>query len=181
MVLGLMQAAGAATERSFFLPNTCSRTILRSCVLRSGGPNSIPMKFLHLNFLPRNADLALLLMRVWYGLALLSLHGWGKLSNFSGLAEKFGDPLGVGKPVSLSLAIFGEVVCAALLVMGLFTRVAALGSGITMLVAFWLVHQHRLTGPGNGELAFCYLGVFVALFIAGGGKYSVDAKIGAKG
>jgi uncharacterized membrane protein YphA (DoxX/SURF4 family) len=30
-------------------------------------------------------------------------------------------------------------------------------------------------------MAFLFLGGFVALFIAGAGKFSVDAKIGAKG
>lgn len=138
------------------------------------------MKFLHLNFLPRSSDLALLLIRVWYGAAMLALHGWGKLVNFSTMAEKFGDPIGVGKTASLVLAIIGEVVCPALIVLGLFTRLSALISGITMFVAFWIVHGHKLSGPGNGELAFLFLGAFVTLFIAGAGKFSVDAKIGAK-
>ncbi len=139
------------------------------------------MKFLHLNFLPRSADLALLAVRLWFGGSMLLLHGWGKLMNFSTLAQKFADPFGIGKTASLSLAVLGEVVCAALLILGLFTRVAALGVGITMAVAFWFAHGGRLSGTGNGELAFVYLGAFVALFVAGGGKFSVDASVGAKG
>jgi putative oxidoreductase len=97
------------------------------------------------------------------------------------MSEKFLDPFGIGKTPSLVLAIGGEVLCATLIVLGLFTRVAAIGSGATMATAFWFAHEGRLTGTGNGELAFVYLGVFVALFIAGGGKYSLDAKLGAKG
>ena len=85
------------------------------------------MKFLHLNFLPRSTDLALLVLRVWFGLSLLVLHGWMKLANFGTLLEKFSDPVGVGRPVSLVLAVGGEVVCPALLALGLFTRIAALG------------------------------------------------------
>jgi putative oxidoreductase len=139
------------------------------------------MKFLHLNFLPRSADVALLVLRVGFGLSLLCLHGWGKLMNFSALLQKFSDPLGIGKTASLSLATTGEVVCAALLVLGLLTRVAAIGAGTTMAVAFWFVHSHRLSGPGNGELAFLYLASCAALFVAGAGKYSVDAQLGAKG
>lgn len=139
------------------------------------------MKFLHLNFLPRSADVGLLLLRLWFGLSMLWLHGWLKVSGFSSMAEKFPDVLGLGSgKVNLVLAIFGELVCAGLLALGLFTRVAALGCAITMFVAFWIAHGHRLTGEGNGEMAFLYLGAFVVLFIAGGGKYSVDAKIGAK-
>jgi putative oxidoreductase len=139
------------------------------------------MKFLHLNFLPRSTDAALLLLRVWHGASLLLLHGWGKLTGFSAMADKFADPFGIGQTPSLVLAILGEVVCTAMLILGFFTRIAALISGITMATAFWFAHGSRLTGPANGELAFVYLGVFLALFLAGGGRYSLDAKLGAKG
>lgn len=138
------------------------------------------MKFLHLNFVPRSADIGLLLLRLWFGGSLALLHGWGKVINFSSYKEKFLDFLGLGPTTSLGLAIFGELVCAVLLMLGLFTRVAALGAAITMFVAFWIAHGHRLTGEGNGEMAFLYLGGFVALFLAGGGRFSVDAHIGAK-
>jgi putative oxidoreductase len=138
------------------------------------------MKFLHLNFLPRSTDLALLLLRVWYGASLVFLHGWDKLINFSSRSSGFVDPFGIGRPSSLVLAIGGEVVCAAFLVLGLFTRFAAIGSGVTMGVAFWLIHGTKLRGDNNGELAFLYLGVFVALFIAGAGRFSLDARMGAK-
>jgi putative oxidoreductase len=137
------------------------------------------MKLLQLNFLPRSADVALLLLRVWYGTAMLILHGWVKLAGWTEMAANFPGVLGMGRTTSLALAIFGELVCTALLVLGLFTRAAAVGAAITMFVAFWIVHEHRLTGSGNGELAFTYLGVFVALFIAGAGKYSLDAKLGS--
>ena len=139
------------------------------------------MKFLHLNFVPRSADVALLLVRVWFGASLLLLHGWGKLVGFSSMASQFPDPIGIGKTPSLALAVFAEAVCAALIVLGLFTRAAALVVSINLAVAFWFVHGLKLTGSGNGELAFLYIGAALALFIAGGGKFSVDAKIGAKG
>ena len=138
------------------------------------------MKFLHLNFFPRSADAALLALRLWYGLSLLLLHGWEKLASFSSMAPKFPDPLHLGHTPSLALAVFGEAVCSTLLVLGLFTRVAALGAGITMGVAFWIVNAHSLTPGGWGEISFLYLGAQVALFLAGAGKFSVDANIGAK-
>ena len=124
------------------------------------------MKFLHLNFLPRSSDAALLTLRLWHGTSLLMLHGWGKL--------------GLGKTTSLLLAIFGEVICSVLLILGLYTRAAALGSALTMATAFWFAHGGKLKGAGNGELAFIFLGVFAALFIAGAGRFSLDAKLGAK-
>jgi putative oxidoreductase len=138
------------------------------------------MKFLHLNFLPRSADLALLLLRVWFGGAMLLLHGWGKLNGFSAMASKFPDPFGIGSTPSLALATFAELVCAAFLVLGLFTRAAAFILAFNMAVAFAFAHHGKLTGDGNGELPFLYLGAFVTLFLVGAGKFSVDANIGAK-
>jgi putative oxidoreductase len=138
------------------------------------------MKFLHLNFLPRSVDLALLLLRVWYGASMIAIAGWMKLTNFSAMSSKFVDPFGLGMKTSLILVIFAEVVCAGLLVLGLFTRVSALILAFTMAVAFQVGHGGKLTGEGNGQSAFLYLGVFVALFICGAGKFSLDAKMGAK-
>lgn len=138
------------------------------------------MKFLHLNFIPRSADAGLLVLRVWFGGSLLLLHGWDKLTNFSTYAAQFPDFFGIGKTPTMALATFGEAVCSTLIVLGLFTRFAAIGSGITMFVAFWMAHGHRLKGEQNGEMAFLFLGAFLTLLVAGGGKFSVDAKIGAK-
>lgn len=137
-------------------------------------------RFLQLNFIPHSTDLALLIIRVWLGASLLALHGWGKLTGFGAMAPKFADPLGLGPTVSLGLAVFGEVVCAALLVIGLFTRSAALSLIILMAVAFFVVHGRALSGPASGELAFLYLAGFVTVFLAGGGAYSVDRKLGSK-
>ena len=154
--------------------------LLGDCVGSGAVHRFRPMKFLHFNFLPRSADVGLLLVRVWFGGAMAILHGWDKLMNFSTYSGQFMKFLGLNQSISLGLAIFGELVCPALLVLGLFTRFAALGAGITMAVAFWMGHGGKLSGPGSGEMAFLFLGAYAALFLAGGGKFSVDAKIGVK-
>lgn len=137
-------------------------------------------RVLLLDFLPHNIDAALLVLRVGLGLPLLILHGWVKVTGFSKLSGGFPDPLGVGSPASLVLAIFAEVVCAALLAIGLLTRAAAAILVITMAVAFIAVHKAALTGPTSGEMAYIYLVGFIALLIAGGGRFSLDAKLGGK-
>lgn len=140
------------------------------------------MKFLHFNFLPRSADAAAFVLRLWFGGAMLWLHGWFKVTNFSSLTSKFVDPFGIGQTATLALVVFAEVGCAGLLVLGLFTRAAALVLAFTMAMAFYVGHGAKLTGMGNdGEMAFLFLGAFVALFLAGGGRFSLDAKMGAKG
>jgi len=136
------------------------------------------LKILRLDFLPPGPDLALLLLRLWLGATILLNHGLDKLLNFSEKSSGFPDPLGVGNATSLGLAVFGEVVCSALLALGLLARFAALGLVITMSVAFFVVHKAVLEpGPKSGELAFIYLAGFVALLIAGPGRFSLDQML----
>jgi putative oxidoreductase len=137
------------------------------------------IRFFQLNFLPRSTDLALLALRIWLGLTLLINHGRGKLMGFSQMSGTFSDPLGVGPTTSLSLTIFAEVVCGALLALGFLTRFSALVLVILMGVAFFLVHGRALSGENSGELAFVYLAGFLAIFLAGPGRFSVDRKLGA--
>jgi putative oxidoreductase len=134
-------------------------------------------KILRFDFLPTGPSCGLLALRLWLGLSLLLLHGWTKLSNYSNMSTQFPDPLGVGSHASLGMAVFAEAVCAALLAIGLFTRFAALVLAINMGVAFFMVHKAVLKmGPGSGELAFIYLAGFVAIFLAGPGRFSIDAR-----
>src|SRR6185369_1725135 len=137
-------------------------------------------RVLRLDFIPASTDAGLLVLRLWLGLSLLILHGWGKLSTFQSLSGKFADPLGIGTQASLSLAVFGEVVGSLLLVLGLFARFAALSSASVMAVAFFFAHKMALKGSGSGELAFIYLAGFVTLLIAGPGRFAVD-KAGGGG
>ena len=138
------------------------------------------MKLLQLGILPASASAALGVLRVWLGLSMLLLHGWGKLATFAATAAQFPDPLGIGGHASLALTVLAEAFCSALLVLGLFTRLAALVLVIEFSVAFWLVHGHALTGAHSGEPAFLYLAGFVALFLGGAGCCSLDARLGKK-
>jgi putative oxidoreductase len=122
--------------------------------------------------LPSSPDLALLLLRVGTGAFMAINHGWPKLSSFTENADKFADPLGVSPPVSLALAIVGELVCPLLLLCGLATRVAAVLAAITMSVAAFGAHADApLT---KGEHALLYAVVFTALAVAGGGRFTLD-------
>ena len=139
------------------------------------------MKLLQLNFLPRSADLGLLVLRIWIGASMALLHGWDKLTGFSKISPQFLDFMGIGKGPSLALTVFAELACAIFLVVGLWTRLSALILGFAMGVAFWLAHGAKLSGQGSGEMAFLYLGACAVLFLAGGGRYSADSSLGAKG
>ena len=72
-----------------------------------------------------------------------------------------------------------ELIGGALLVVGLFTRpVAFILSGM-MAVAYFMVHAPQNFFPilNGGELAVLYCFVFLFLFVAGGGSWSLDRLI----
>jgi putative oxidoreductase len=70
------------------------------------------------------------------------------------------------------LAEFGG---AVLVLPGLLTRLGALSIAIVMSVALAKVHWGTFFLPTGMEYAFGLLGAAVALLIAGGGKFSLDA------
>ena len=136
-------------------------------------------ELIKLKFLPASADLGLLVLRAWLGLSMLIIHGLGKLQNFNGTLALFRDKMGIPAPLGVC-AILAESACSVLLILGLATRPAALFLAVTMGVAFVKIHKMLLVAPqgaSTGELPFIYLGGFVVLFLAGGGRFSMDDKI----
>jgi putative oxidoreductase len=132
-------------------------------------------QFIRLSFLPCSADCGLLVLRVWLGLSMFLLHGLEKLQKFGFYVEQFS--AGFPKPLAVA-AIISEGVMSALLVVGFATRWAAALLATTMAVAFFKAHGGVLKGEHSGEVAFLYLAGFVAIFVAGAGRWSVDAKLG---
>ncbi len=123
-------------------------------------------------------DFALFVLRVWFGLLLFVKHGLDKAMNFNRMSAHFADPFHIGPTPSLLLVLLAEVVCALLVVLGLWTRVAAAVIVINLSVAFAFAHHFQLFGQRNGELAFAFLGAFLTLCIAGGGRWSLDGLRG---
>ncbi len=120
--------------------------------------------------------LALLFLRLTGGGIMLAAHGFSKLMNYSAMSSSFPDPIGVGSQVSLILAIFAEVLCSLFLIIGLFTRFAAIPLIVTMMVAALIVHG---SDPfAQKEMALLYGTIYIALFLAGPGQFSVDRLMG---
>lgn len=121
------------------------------------------------------ASAILLIVRIVFGLLLMN-HGIEKWSNYQELSAVFPDPLGIGSPLSLGLAIFGELVCSMAFIVGFLYRLAMIPMMFTMIVAFFVIHGNDPFAVK--ELAFIYLVVFVLMYIIGPGRFAIDHWIG---
>lgn len=126
-------------------------------------------------FSANGVDSGLLVLRLGTGLVMALAHGVTKLQNFGPMSQRFLDPIGLGAPFALSMAIFAELVCSLLIALGLFTRLAALPFVITMLTAVFVAHGGDPWG--DKEAAFMFLVPGVAILFAGPGRFSIDALI----
>lgn len=118
-------------------------------------------------------NLALAVLRIGASLMLLT-HGIPKIERLFASPVEFPDPLGVGPTFSLILALIGEVVGPLLVLIGYKTKLATIPTIITMVVALLFIH---LEDPFNvKEKALLFLLLFVVIFLAGPGKYSVDRR-----
>jgi putative oxidoreductase len=134
------------------------------------------------NVLHRGAeDLGKLLLRVLLAILLL-FHGTSKLHGgigfITGMLDKVGLPQAFGY-----LVFVGEVAAPLLMLVGLFTRAAALVVVINMIVALLLVHTSQFftlnqTGGWALELQGMYLGAALTVALLGAGRYSIGGTAG---
>ncbi len=121
----------------------------------------------------RSDDLGKLLLRLMLG-GLLILHGTAKL--ITGPAAIKGMVSAAGFPAELGYLVYlGEFVAPVLLIVGVFTRPAALVVAIDMIVAVLLAHATQLfkLNPNTGgwvlELQAFYLFSALAIALVGPG------------
>ncbi len=134
------------------------------------------MNLLKISISPRFHDFGLLIIRLAFGFSMIFGHGYGKLTRLLGSEEiKFADPFGLGPAASLGLAAFAEVFCAFLVMAGLFTRVALIPLIITMITAFFTAHLNDPFGQQEKVILFGF--AFIALFLTGPGRFSLDALL----
>lgn len=120
-------------------------------------------------------NVAILLLRLGVA-ALVMTHGIPKLMRVLDGNLGFGDPLGIGPATSLLLVTFAEAICAFFILIGLWTRVAAIPLIINFIVVVFVAHADDPFG--NKEKGVFFLISFIVLFLTGAGKYSLDKIIG---
>lgn len=90
--------------------------------------------------------------------------------------------MGGGLPPMILAAGIIEVVTSVLIVLGLFTRWAALLASGEMAVAYWMVHAQQGFWPAlnQGEPAILYCFVFLYLVFAGPGAWAIDNSLSGR-
>ena len=130
----------------------------------------------------RRVTLGLAVLRVVAGIVFLA-HGAQKffvygLAGTTGAFTQMGIPL---PEISALLVASVELLGGLALIVGLLTRVAALGLAVVMLGAILIVH---LSGgfflPSGIEFALSLLGAAVALALAGPGAFALDTVIASR-
>ena len=120
-------------------------------------------------------NVALLLMRLTLGILMMN-HGYQKLVHFGEMQGKMMNFLGLGSTVSLALLVFAEFFCSMFLILGLFTRLAAIPLVIATCVMVFKAHHGDVFG--DGEMGALYLMGYLVLLLIGPGRESVDSMIG---
>jgi putative oxidoreductase len=131
--------------------------------------------------LARWEPMVLSIFRIMVGL-LLFQYGVAKLFKFPVL------PYFANIPPLITTAGTIELVLGALLIIGLFTRLAAFILSGEMAFAYFMGHMFKagmdapvvipLLNGGNAAILFCFACLYLAC--AGGGPWSVDAMMGRR-
>lgn len=122
-------------------------------------------------------SLGLLVLRLGAGI-LLASHGYDKFIHYNEMKVKFMSFMGLSPSITLGLVIFAELICAILVAVGFFTRLACIPLIILTVVIIFQVGNADFFG--KQELPTLYLAAYVALLFAGPGKFSIDHTLSKK-
>jgi len=127
------------------------------------------------------SDLGKLVLRLTLGILIL-FHGVGKIIAGPGPIE--GLVSAVSLPSAFAYLVYlGEVVAPVLLIIGLWTRLAAMVVAVNMVVAVLLVHTGDLASLNEGggwalELQAFYFFIALAIVLLGAGGLSAGGENG---
>ena len=130
-----------------------------------------------------NTNLASLVLRIGMGSYMALGHGAGKFQTLiSGAEIHFPSLLGMPPVVGLALAVLAEFIACILIIIGYKTRYVAILPIIVMAYAAFIIHSSdpwfaKGAEGASKEMAMIYLIGFVAIYLLGSGKYSLDSRL----
>lgn len=133
----------------------------------------------------RTRNEVLLLARILL-VAVLFVFGWSKLADYPGTVAYMAESGAPMPPISALVAIVVECFGSIAIVLGAWTRPIAVLMALYSLATAFIGHRYwTMTGPDQyaNEINFyknvSIMGGFLVLYVAGAGKYSLDARLGA--
>jgi len=105
--------------------------------------------------------------------------GWGKLHDLGKVAAYFTE-LGIPAPhLNAVVVAFTELVCGSLLLVGLFSRLAAIPLVASMTVAIITAKRPDIGGVVDlfAVDEFIYIVMAVVVIVAGAGAFSIDGQV----
>ena len=134
------------------------------------------------------AQIGFLLLRIALAVVIFphgaqKVFGWFGGAGFDATLDFFGTSFGVPAPVTMAV-MAAELLGPPLLLLGLLTRLAALGIAAVMVGAIAMVHlpngffmDWQNTGAGEGyEYHLLALGIALALVAGGSGRFGLDER-----
>ena len=120
----------------------------------------------------------LFFLGIFEAFTVLRTHRLPKLMDFEGTMAHIQDSIGLGQSFSVYYAIFANVFCAFLVMLGLLTRWASLAIITITLSGLFIVH---ITDPAKVQDApLIYSTVFISPLIFGPEVYALDAILEKK-
>ncbi|GAB3426211.1 DoxX family protein [Flindersiella endophytica] len=120
------------------------------------------------------------LFRIVVGLLFL-LHGSASMFGVFGGNRGSGESIPLGQWPGWYASLI-QVVCGALVIAGLGTRIAAVICSGSMAYAYFVVHQPNALFPhvNGGETAALFCWSFLLIAVLGPGRWSLDALMGGR-
>lgn len=127
-----------------------------------------------MRYLDRLQPIALLVLRLVLGIIMIG-HGYPKV--FGSLSHHVQSVSNLGLPGWLAyFSAAAEFLGGIAVILGLFTRVAALGIAVNMAVAIGKVHwKNGLLGNGGYQFPLALAAIAFALIFFGAGPIALDA------
>lgn len=112
-------------------------------------------------------------LRLYIG-AVMLLHIIGKMQTYDNLVLEYPSILGFSQATSLSLSMILQAAIAAMIMVGVVTRLASLAMILTTLLSIVEMMQTEVITIINLKIDFLYLGIYITLLISGSGIYGFN-------